>query len=279
MQTSQAQSLTAARAGMLHQPSAANVIGEKFVNAAVSGGQFVTRNAADDKAKLPTSAAMVQTTGLGFVVLDTSWAPVDGATTDYDASTSIPVMSRGYLYAYGEEAMALGDAVYVRITSDGGTNTVLGRVRNDADTGRCVQVFNARVEEASSGAGPVLIYVDLVPRDAALVTSLAGETGEYTVQTLAAYTSNDTAPASIVSGGVYDVPATGANSTITLPAAPADGTHAIFVADGTKNSNTVQYRDATGPVNITTALTASKRHMVHVTALNGIWNAIAYVSP
>lgn len=98
-------------------------------------------------------------------------------------------------------------------------------------------------------------------------------------ETLPAYVSNDSIPLAIVSGSVYDVPTTAAASTITLPASPEDGTWAVFVADGTKNGHTVQYRDATGPVNLTTALTASKRHLVIATALNGIWNANAYVSP
>jgi hypothetical protein len=93
------------------------------------------------------------------------------------------------------------------------------------------------------------------------------------------YTSNDAAPAAIVSGAVYDVPTTAANSTITLPAATPDGTWAIFCADGTKNGHTVQYRDATGPANLTTALTASKRHMVHAQMAGGKWFANAYVSP
>jgi len=76
-----------------------------------------------------------------------------------------------------------------------------------------------------------------------------------------------------------DIPATGAASTVTLPAAAREGTRLNFVADGTKNGHTVQYRDATGPVNLTTALVASKRHQVTAIFLNGIWTANAYVSP
>lgn len=94
-----------------------------------------------------------------------------------------------------------------------------------------------------------------------------------------AYAANDSAPATILAGAIYDVPTTGAASTITLPASPPDGTWAVFAADGTKNGHTVQYRDATGPTNLTTALTASKRHEVVVTALGGKWFANAYVSP
>lgn len=94
-----------------------------------------------------------------------------------------------------------------------------------------------------------------------------------------AYAANDYAPASIEADAVYDVPTTAAASTITLPAAAPDGTRATFAADGTKNGHTVQYRDATGPTNLTTALTASKRHLVVVQKLGGKWFANAYVSP
>lgn len=95
-----------------------------------------------------------------------------------------------------------------------------------------------------------------------------------------AYVANDSIlPASPASGGIYDIPTTSAASTVTLPATAKDGTSLRFVADGTKNGHTVQYRDATGPVNLTTALTASKRHQVDVTFLNGKWTANAYVSP
>lgn len=97
--------------------------------------------------------------------------------------------------------------------------------------------------------------------------------------TLAAFVAGDTAPASVLSGATYDVPTTAANSTITLPAAAADGTVAYFVADGVKNGHTVTYRDATGTVALTTALTLSKRHLVIVSKAGGLWFANAYVSP
>ncbi len=78
---------------------------------------------------------------------------------------------------------------------------------------------------------------------------------------------------------VHDVPTTAAASTITLPATAQEGTVIHFVADGTKNGHTVQYRDATGPVNLTAALTASKRHQTTAIFLNGKWTANAHVAP
>lgn len=100
--------------------------------------------------------------------------------------------------------------------------------------------------------------------------------------TLAAFAANTITPAAtaLADGGVYDVPTTAAASTIVLPAAAAVGTRLTFCADGTKNGHTVQYIDATGSVAITTALTASKRHMVVAVKESAtIWCCVAYVSP
>lgn len=97
--------------------------------------------------------------------------------------------------------------------------------------------------------------------------------------TLPAFAAGNSAPTDIVNNAVYAVPTTAATSTITLPAITADGTVARFIADGTANGNTVQYVDATGSVNLTTALTASKRHCVIAVKTAGKWFANAYVSP
>lgn len=94
-----------------------------------------------------------------------------------------------------------------------------------------------------------------------------------------AYAANDYAPTAIENDAIYDVPTTGAASTITLPAAAPDGTRVYFQADGTKNAHTVQYRDATGPTALTTALTAAKRHLTVAVKRDGKWTANAYVSP
>jgi hypothetical protein len=132
-----------------------------------------------------------------------------------------------------------------------------------------------RIWAVDSGRGVAVEMLDAVP---APVASLTGLTALET--TLSAFSSNNiNVPATPVSGAMYEVPATGAASTITLPATADEGTVLYFLADGTNNAHTVQYRDATGPTNITTALTASKRHMVIAAFLNGAWRANAYVSP
>jgi hypothetical protein len=97
--------------------------------------------------------------------------------------------------------------------------------------------------------------------------------------TPAAFVANDLVLTSVAQDAVYDVPTTAGVSTVTLPAAAPDGSRVLFAADGTKNGHTVQYRDATGPVALTTALLASKRHLVECVKRGGKWFANAYVSP
>jgi hypothetical protein len=101
------------------------------------------------------------------------------------------------------------------------------------------------------------------------------------VPTSIAFVANDyvLTAAACLHDAVIDVPLTGAASTVTLPAAAPDGSRISFCADGTKNGHTVTYRDATGPTNLTTALTASKRHLVVCVKQAGAWFANAYVSP
>jgi hypothetical protein len=98
---------------------------------------------------------------------------------------------------------------------------------------------------------------------------------------LGAFAAGDlvVAAGALVHGAVYDLPTTAAVSTVTLPAAAPDGMRVTIVADGTKNGHTVQYRDATGPVNLTTALLASKRHEVIAVKRDGAWYANAYTAP
>ena len=80
-----------------------------------------------------------------------------------------------------------------------------------------------------------------------------------------------------VSGTVYEVPTSAANSTISLPANARDGTEITFIADGTKNGHTVTYRDVTTA--ISAALTASKRHQARCVFLNTKWTVLTTVAP
>lgn len=101
------------------------------------------------------------------------------------------------------------------------------------------------------------------------------------IGTLPGQVSNDfiLPAANVFDGAIYDIGTQAAASTVTLPAAAPSGTKIYFEADGTKNGFTTTYRDATGTVNLTTALVASKRHFVICAKVGTAWYANAYVSP
>jgi hypothetical protein len=131
-----------------------------------------------------------------------------------------------------------------------------------------------RIWGVEAGRGVAVEMLDAVPDPSSLADLVAP------VGTLTAFSSNNiNLPNTPDSGSIFELPATGAASTVTLPATADEGTIIYFVADGTLNGHTVQYRDATGPTNLTTALTASKRHMVTAAFVNSKWRANAYVSP
>jgi hypothetical protein len=64
----------------------------------------------------------------------------------------LSVLKRGRVWVYVEEDIAMGDAVYCRVTASGG-NTILGAFRNDADTATCGLVANARWVAPSTHTG------------------------------------------------------------------------------------------------------------------------------
>jgi hypothetical protein len=101
------------------------------------------------------------------------------------------------------------------------------------------------------------------------------------IASIPAYTANNSSPATLVNGAVYDVPTQGAASTITLPAAAPDGTTVTFVADGVKNGFTTVYTDATGSVALNTIAQtpASKRHLAVCTKSVGKWSVNVFASP
>ncbi len=159
MQTTQSAQYPAMRVGELRGSNfQRRVDGSRLAEVVIAAGHFVCLGTAPaSQAKLPTSASEVQTTGLGFAVLDLS-APDHETATEFAVGQPIPVLEEGEIVAYAEEAMAITDTVYVRHTSDGGSNTVLGRVRNDADSNRCASMAGRlRVKRACTAAGPVLL--------------------------------------------------------------------------------------------------------------------------
>lgn len=190
---------------------------------------------------------------------------IDATAADKTVSVDLEVERQGEWWANataGDAVVAadIGNVVYM-LDDQTVTKTPTGR----SPAGRAWRIDSVKG-----------VLVEPLTQPGSSSTPGGGELGE---SALPAFAANDSVPADIEHDVVYDVPATAAASTVTLPVAAPDGTRAYFAADGTKNGHTVQYRDATGPVNLTTALTASKRHLVVAVKLGGKWFANAYIAP
>lgn len=210
---------------------------------------------------LATSKVEPAASATGYLYLGTFAEKVDASAADAPVNVDLveEIVTRRFVNATAGDAIAATDVGGIAYFLDDQTvcitpagRTVAGRIW-DVDTTKGVAV-----EKIESAEAPLANPAATTP---------------------AGYVGNDLIITSFVQDGVYDVPTTGAASTVTLPAAAPNGARVLFAADGTKNGHTVQYRDATGPANLTTALTASKRHLVECVKRGGLWFANAYVSP
>lgn len=77
----------------------------------------------------PTTAAGVQT-AVGFSVYRPMSEDFD-STHHYADNEAVGIMEEGHMYVLSEGSVVADEPVYARVTSDGGSNTVLGKVRGD----------------------------------------------------------------------------------------------------------------------------------------------------
>lgn len=154
-------------------------------------------------------------------------------------------------------------------------------ITNDHIGEKCYVVDDQTVGALATGNRPAAGRVLDVSSTRGVLVEILGEEDRPIAGTLPAQVSNDfiLPAASVIDGAVYDVGTTAGVSTVTLPASSVENVKIYFVADGTKNGHTVQYRDATGPTNLTTALLASKRHLAVAVFSGGKWFVNAYVAP
>jgi hypothetical protein len=125
---------------------------------AIPFGVFVARGTSENKVLLPAAATDV----LVGVVESSFWAEnqsLSGSAGVAASGGSMNVIESGTVWMPVEEAMAVGDPVYVRFTSDGGDNTQKGKIRNDADSGRARLVHGAKVAIAAASGSFAMIDI------------------------------------------------------------------------------------------------------------------------
>ena len=132
--------------------------------AAINFGLFVCQDQEDDeKARVPIVTTDVSNVLLarGIVVhnqaVEQFYQSAGGA--GYALNAEMPIINRGMVWVVPETTMAITDEVFARFTVSG--VTVLGGIRNDADSGKAVAIPYTRVVRSSAAAALCLIDINL----------------------------------------------------------------------------------------------------------------------
>lgn len=136
------------------------------VSAEIAFGRFVVVSAAQSGngspavAKLPAAAGDDFANG-GVVVHSHVYDTYrDLGTTGIKPKQLMAVMRRGRVWVECEEAMGKADQIFVRHTAGAG-GSIVGKIRNDADTASAILIPGARVVQPTTGAGLCQIEVDM----------------------------------------------------------------------------------------------------------------------
>lgn len=107
----------------------------RATDAAINAALAVCNGATPGKTvKAPTTKA--EAAASFGVLLDPVYLNEIGqVATSYAAGQPAAIVEEGYVWVNSEGTVAFDDPVYVRHTSDGGSNTVLGTLRNNSDGG------------------------------------------------------------------------------------------------------------------------------------------------
>ncbi len=123
---------TAGKAGHVSRSSSAERRLVRIVDANINEGLFVCEGSTPKvKCKAPTTAAEAKAC-IGML-LDPEVLNDQNAAATYLAGDQATLLESGFGWAECEMTVAADDAVYVRHTSDGGSNLILGKVRKDSD--------------------------------------------------------------------------------------------------------------------------------------------------
>lgn len=168
-QTSYQRGFTAAFAGQLGD------MGQTYIRSLanadtveLSPGVFVKASAADACTNLSALTDKVAGITINTFAREPGINSVPAGTGAWAVGATLPVVDRGVVYVLSEEDMAVNDPVYTRVVSHVGVGTVMGAIRNDADTvgtDTCrrlkgARVFGATVTDPVSGLKITPVYFD-----------------------------------------------------------------------------------------------------------------------
>lgn len=142
--------------------------------------------------KVPASAAEVASGFLG-VTIDPEFKNDINAAASYLAGDQASILEEGEIWVTVENAVAVNDKVCVRHTSDGGSNTVLGKFTNKSDYPAGGIIATPVAATASAGNHYSLTLFDGVVRETYAFNTDASPTAQEIVEGLAAAINAGTA--------------------------------------------------------------------------------------
>ena len=97
----------------------------------VDQGLFVCASGTAGEACEDCDSAADVRAALGLTIYQAG--KTEGTNAFYDQGEAVPVLEEGHMYVLSEGTVVVGQPVFARHTSDGGSNTTLGQVLADSD--------------------------------------------------------------------------------------------------------------------------------------------------
>jgi len=222
--------LSVGKAGFLARTSQSDggKILVRQVDAAINAALGVVDGTTPGKTvKAPSTA--LEAKRLRGILLDPEFRNDHSVATDYLANDPASILEEGFVWVNAEGTVAIGDDVYVRHTSDGGSNTTPGTFRNDPDSPSGGIVVTPTSSGLVTGQGGYLLRLrDKAGHDE---TFIANSDGTNTVAEIAANlvalvdaspnfvaTGTVTATITAAAGGEVEVVQIGEHLTVTTAA-------------------------------------------------------------
>lgn len=126
------ETLTVAQAGVVsrHRARITNLLLNQAAGSA-EGLLLAKSGTAGLECVAPTTAALVKSSA-GFSIFRPMSEDND-TSTHYADNEVVALMEEGHMYVLAEGTVVADQPVFARITTDGGSNTVIGKVRGDSD--------------------------------------------------------------------------------------------------------------------------------------------------
>lgn len=161
VQTAYEQNLTIGHEGMLADITDNTVItGINETDAVLPFGVLVVQDAAGTAGNAVKTVVSDSAVALGIAVDSFAFETTKDSNDrpGYPDNQPVNVLTEGTIIVYSEEAVGVGDAVYVRTVASG-TNYA-GRFRKTSVSGKTSLVGNAQFVSKTSGAGLALVQVN-----------------------------------------------------------------------------------------------------------------------